>query len=132
MVGVVAEGPATAPSSPGKQPCLVGLHAGARPRPRGWACRRGPTHGREWVHTCASQDIPSTHRQQLIMIIYNYQTLRAKALYSIYSLPQLCKINALKQQQCGDLLESGIAKKRLYLQMMSLIKPIMFLGRGCT
>ena len=60
------------------------------PAARGYA--RGHAHGpvggrlgggaREGVHTCDSEDTPRTYRRQLIMIIYSYQTLRAKCCIS--------------------------------------------------
>ena len=78
MAGEVAEAPATAPSSPGGRPSRVGGHAGDTPTCPWVGLRGGGAHGREWVHACASEDTPRTRRRQLIMIIYNYQTLRAK------------------------------------------------------
>lgn len=58
-------------------PARVGGRAGDTPRCP-WVGSPGGRPGREWVHTCASEDTPRTHRRQLIMIICNYQKLRAQ------------------------------------------------------
>lgn len=75
---VVAEAPCRSPFLPWKEalPC-VGGRAGDTPTCP-WVGSQGGGPGREWVHTCASEDTPRTHRRQLIMIICSSQMLRAK------------------------------------------------------
>lgn len=54
MAGEVARG-AVAPSWARKRLSRVEVHAGTRPRPRGWACGAGDSHGEEvGAHVCAS------------------------------------------------------------------------------